>query len=232
MKKYIFLIFSFISIITTWYLSLLPLNWNSQADISNLYTTSITPAWFTFSIWSLIYFSWLFLWFYLISNKTKIKSKNIYLLIAAQLTSAFWLFPWHYNYVWISIIVMIALLWILSYLTINRTKNKIFQGVSDLFFWWILIATIVNFHTYLLYADLYTSPLVFWVISLIVWAIINLVIIRKYNTVIPSLVFIWSLIWITSKQTDVIVWTSYFVWVVTLAMTINNILKTKKIPWL
>ena len=36
-----------------------PLGGYSQADISNMYPTAITPAGFTFSIWSLIYLSWL-----------------------------------------------------------------------------------------------------------------------------------------------------------------------------
>lgn len=31
----------------------------TQADISNMYPTAITPAGFTFAIWSLIYLSWI-----------------------------------------------------------------------------------------------------------------------------------------------------------------------------
>jgi translocator protein len=30
----------------------------TQADISAMFATSVTPAGFTFAIWSLIYFSW------------------------------------------------------------------------------------------------------------------------------------------------------------------------------
>ena len=176
MKKYILLISSIISIWLTSYLSLLPLNGNSQADISNLYNTSITPAWFTFSIWSIIYLSWIILWLYLIYNKNVIKKKKIILLSVAQLTSLIWLFPWHYNMVGISVIIMLCLLWILSYLIIKRNKNKVFQGISDLFFWWILVATIVNIHTFLIYADIYIYPIILWVISLLIWWIINIII--------------------------------------------------------
>lgn len=233
MKKYILLISSIISIWLTSYLSLLPLNGNSQADISNLYNTSITPAWFTFSIWSIIYLSWIILWFYLIYNKNEIKKKKIILLSAAQLTSMIWLFPWHYNMVGLSVIIMLWLLWILSLLVIKRNKNKVFQGISDFFFWWILVATIVNIHTFLIYVDIYIYPIILWVVSLIIWWIINIIIIHKYKTIIPSIVFIWALFWIISKQADVsIISSSYIIWFIVLSIMLKNIFQNKKTPLL
>lgn len=223
MKKYILLISSILSIWLTTYLSILQLNWNSQADISNLYSTSITPAWFTFSIWSIIYLSWLFLWFYIIIKNNKIKNKKIILLVLSQIISALWLFPWHYNYIWISLIIMIILLLILWYLSINREKNVVFQNITDLFFWWILVASIANTHIFLVYSNLYYQPIILWVISLIVWGIINYIMIIKYKTLIPSLVFIWALIWIISKQTDFfITWTSYIILIILTLIIVKN----------
>lgn len=212
MKKYILIISSLLSIWLTTYLSLLPLNWNSQADISNLYSTYITPAWFTFSIWSIIYLSWIFLWIYMVIKNIKIKNNKILLLISAQIISALWLFPWHYNYIWVSLIIMIILLSILWYLSVNREKNVIFQNISDLFFWWILVASIANTHIFLVYSNLYYQPVILWVISLIIWWFINYIIFKKYNSLITSIVFIWALIWIISKQTEIfIILTSYIV---------------------
>jgi hypothetical protein len=227
MKKYIFIISSVISIWLTSYLSILPLNWNSQADISNLYSTSITPAWFTFSIWSIIYLSWIFLWIYIMLKNIKIKNNKILLLITAQIISALWLFPWHYNYIWISLIIMMILLSILWYLSINREKNVVFQNISDLFFWWILVASIANTHIFLVYSNLYSESVILWVISLIIWWLINYIIIKKYNSLVTSIVFIWALIWIISKQTEIfIILTSYIILIIlTLIIVKNKIIK-------
>jgi hypothetical protein len=227
MKKYIFIISSVISIWLTSYLSILPLNWNSQADISNLYSTSITPAWFTFSIWIIIYLSWIFLWIYIMLKNIKIKNIKILLLITAQIISALWLFPWHYNYIWISLIIMMILLSILWYLSINREKNVIFQNISDLFFWWILVASIANAHIFLVYSNIYSEPVILWVISLIIWWLINYIILKKYNSLITSIVFIWALIWIISKQTEIfIIFTSYIILIIlTLIIVKNKIIK-------
>ncbi len=236
MKKYIILISSIFTIWLTSYLSILPLNWNSQADISNLYFTSITPTWFTFSIWSIIYLSWIFLWFYIIIKNIKIKYNKILLLSFAQILSVTWLFPWHYNYIWSSLLIMILILITLWFLTINREKNIIFQKVSDLFFGWILVAFIANFHIYLIYSDLYFQPIIFWVVSLIIWWFINYIIIKKYNCIVTSLVFIWALIWIISKQNEsFIIWTSFILLIILLILSIitvknkllNNNIKVK-----
>lgn len=227
MKKYIIIISSIISIWLTSYLSILPLNWNSQADISNLYSTSITPAWFTFSIWSIIYISWLFLWVYYVIKNIKINNNKILLFVAAQIISALWLLPWHYNYIGISLIIMIVLLLILWYLSINREKNIVFQNISDLFFWWILVASIANIHIFLVYSDLYLWPIILWIISLVIWWIINYIMIRKYKTIIPSIVFLWALIWIISKQTESYILLTSYIIITTLILIIlkNRLIK-------
>jgi translocator protein len=66
-----------------------------------MYATSITPAGFTFSIWSIIYLSWLVLGFYNIfyKKKEKIKKQDLYFLASAQILTVLWLIPWHYNFI-------------------------------------------------------------------------------------------------------------------------------------
>lgn len=46
-------------LLTAW-ISIAPLNDLSQKDISDIYQNILTPAGFTFSIWSVIYLSWIF----------------------------------------------------------------------------------------------------------------------------------------------------------------------------
>lgn len=214
MKKIILIISWILSIWLTSYISLLPLNWVNQADISNMYSTSITPSGFTFSIWSVIYLSWIILGIYSFFHKKnlKLKKREILILASVQLGTVLWLIPWHYDFIWISFLIMLGILWILSYLSTRKIKDKIFSATIYLFFGWILVAAIANLHIFLVSINFYIFPVIFWVISLFIWAIINYIFINKYNTIIPAAVFIWALIWIIlNNANEYIIWTSYLI---------------------
>lgn len=112
--KYLVLLFAVITIAWTSWLSVpyfgYPLGGYSQADISNMYPNAITPAGFTFSIWSMIYLSWLILGVSILLKKTKISNKQaLYFSLAIALTGI-WLVPWGYNMIGLSLIIMLVLL--------------------------------------------------------------------------------------------------------------------------
>jgi len=200
MKKYILLISAIIAIGLTTYLSLLPLNWVSQADISNMYDTPITPAGFTFSIWSLIYLSWFALGAYALIKKPKISKKLRYKLAAAQLLSMMWLIPWHFQYIFVSFIVMSGI-FIILWKTMQAKKwtNKYFNWVVSLFFGWIAVAALLNANTVLIANGLYTYPIIFSGISIGLAAGISTYWVYKKQNYIPLLVLIWALIGIYMK---------------------------------
>lgn len=228
MKKYIILISSIVSIWLTAYFSLLPLNWVTQADVSWLYPTFITPTWFTFSIWGVIYLSWLILWIYLIvKNPKDITKKEIYYLASAQILSAIWLIPWHYQIICITFSIIFLILWILYYLIITPPKDIFFRKVSELYFWWILVATILNFNVFLVFKDKYTYWLIIWIISILIWAIANRYLLNKYSTYISSIVLIWALIWIIIWQMhDYIILSSIIgIYIITLSIILKLIKK-------
>ena len=64
--KYLLLIVSILTIIFTSLVSIpsspFLIGGMTQADISNMFSTSVTPAGITFAIWSIIYVSWIFVW--------------------------------------------------------------------------------------------------------------------------------------------------------------------------
>lgn len=200
MKKYILFISGLFTIGLTSYFSLLPLNWVSQADISGLYTTPITPAGFTFSIWSLIYASWIVLGIYIIIKQPKIKKSLRYRLAAAQILSALWLIPWHYQYILVSFIVMLIifiLLWkIMSY---KKMQNMWFSYTVSLFFGWIAIASILNFNITLIAYNLYAFPTFISALSIWVGIAISTYWIYKKQNYIPLLILIWAIIGIMLK---------------------------------
>lgn len=165
MKKYLFLFVALGTIGLTTYFSLLPLNGNSQADISNLYPTSITPAGFTFSIWSLIYLSWLVLGFFLIGRKSK-HQQPVSFPLAVGLT-ALWLVPWHYEYIGISFLLMLIILGLLFHAFLKQKYFRMKQLSLELTLGWILVATIANLHILLVAYDIYYFPVFFTSISLL-----------------------------------------------------------------
>ena len=66
----------------------------SQADISALYPTAITPAGITFSIWSIIYLMWIISSIMIAAKKIEItKNQSIFYSLSIFLT-AVWLVPW------------------------------------------------------------------------------------------------------------------------------------------
>lgn len=202
MYKYILLISATIAIGLSSYFSLLPLNGVSQKDISDIYQTLITPASYTFSIWSLIYLSWVILGIISVFRKTKIWIEKIIYLAIAQIVSSFWLIPWHYDMIAMSLVIMLGLLFILLYLCIYREKDTLFQGICDFFLWWIIVACIANTHIFLMAYDLYSQWVMLSVSSIVFWVGISHFFASYKKTILPSLVLTWALLWILIFQTN------------------------------
>lgn len=199
MKKYIFPLVALGTIGLTSYFSLLPLNGVSQADISDLYFTAITPASFTFSIWSLIYLSWLYLAVQVLLGNIKSGKSLIQFSCAVALT-ALWLVPWHFMYIGTSFLVMMLIAGILYYIYEKKRYKKDFQWVLELTLGWIIVASIANLHALLVGYNLYFFPVTFTLLSIIIGVYLNWNFLRKKSSFIPSLVFIWALIGIIFGQ--------------------------------
>lgn len=221
MKKYILLISWIITIILTATFSIIPLNWLSQADVSNMFPTLITPAWYAFSIWSVIYLSWLVIWIYTIIKKPKdLTKREIVYLACAQLLSALWLIPYHYLVICITLSIIVLILWILYYLIINKTYDNLFNKVVELYFWWIYTATLLNIHLLLVFNDKYSYWEIIWVVSIFLWVLWNIYILRKYSTYIASMILVWALFWIIVKQLNVLIINSSIIWIFLILLAI------------
>lgn len=214
MKRYLLIISAIINIIATWYLSVeRPFGMLDQRTISDLYSTMITPAGYTFSIWSIIYTSWFFLWIYVLRYPKQIKKKSVYLLVLAQCLSTIWLIPSQLWYIPVSFAIMAWLFTALTLLLQRKQKNKYVSWVIQLFFWWILVASIANFHQTLVYFDIYFFPVLLSIISIMIGTIIVRNIFKQYCKAIPSYVLIWALI-------GIIVWQNneFILWVAAVSM--------------
>lgn len=193
-----------------------PLAGMSQADISNMYPTAITPAGFTFAIWSLIYLSWIVVglviarapltsltrWMFpkLAKYIESIEVSSSVILpysLAIGLT-AVWLMPWAYNMIGVSLIIMLTILGVLKY-TFHTSRKEwlLIRGSVELTLGWINIATVANITIWLV--SLGFSG---WGIAEMYWAIgvlglaflLTLYYQYRYRAYVVSLVFLWAMI--------------------------------------
>jgi hypothetical protein len=141
--------------------ALLPLNGQDPGQISDRLPTYFTPAGYVFSIWSLIFLSWIAFAIYqaLPAQRDNPRLRNLgYLFALSNVFNAIWLFCWHYNQLGLSVVIMLILLGLLiaSYLALNvgRTSStgaeKWFVDVPfSIYLGWISVATIANFSAWL-----------------------------------------------------------------------------------
>lgn len=201
MKYYILLLSGVISVALSSYLSAVrPWGMQDQTAISAEFSTIITPAGFTFSIWWIIYASWIIFWAYVLYKKINLPQKSVYLLASAQVISTLWLIPSQFVQIPLSFLVMIVIFVLLFILVQQNEKNTYFSLVSQLFFGWIVIASIANFHQTLVYFDIYFYPVILGVVSIILWFVLNLYFLKKYNYYIPIIVLAWALYGIIQAQ--------------------------------
>ncbi|WKA55529.1 TspO/MBR family protein [Planococcus shixiaomingii] len=135
-------------------------NGKSQKDISDEYTTLISPAPFTFSIWGVIYSLLLITLVYLfVKRKDRNISKLILLIsplfIVSALCNMSWIIAFSYEQLGISTLLIFGMLFSLLTIVERIYKNRFefpstLAGLSFTFYGsWVFIATIVNISLFL-----------------------------------------------------------------------------------
>lgn len=143
--------------------NILPINGMNTGEVSALYPSLFTPAGLTFSIWSVIY---LLLIGYVVVQWTRINSpeyEKLYrsltpTLLASCVLNMSWILAWHFLFVWLSVIIMVALLLTLIRLFLTLEQHEP-TGIVDrilihlpftIYLSWICVATIANSSTALI----------------------------------------------------------------------------------
>jgi hypothetical protein len=165
-KTKVLIISNLIAFITTLVMNSLsnslPLNGRTPAQLSDLYPNLFVPAGVTFSIWGIIY-SWLLVFIIwqvgaLFSTKhmTKVApiiDKLSWFFVITCVLNVAWLFAWHWQYLWVSVVVMCSLLYSLISLNIemgtgfskiNSTEKWLIHAPFGIYLGWISVATIAN----------------------------------------------------------------------------------------
>jgi len=144
---------------------ILPLNGKTTQYLSDQYPNLFVPAGLTFSIWSVIYILWIV--FAIYQARDLFKKEELEMPFLHQITFLFmlsgaansaWIFLWHYEYVGLSLLMMIVLLFCLLaiYIRLNIGRSKVSLAERlcvhvpfSTYLGWITVATIANVTAFL-----------------------------------------------------------------------------------
>jgi len=207
----IFAILAYLLMVGVNYLAIsLPLGGRDTGAISDVYPNLFAPAGFTFSIWGIIYTLLGVYVVYQWNKKSALIKKINHLFIINALLNASWLFAWHYNYIWLSLLIMFALLltliMIADALHASSLSKKNIQFVHTpffVYFGWIMVATIANVAVYLVsigWKGFGVSEVLWTSLVLFVGTLIGLWRMRKDKTSVYGFVFVWAYLGILFKH--------------------------------
>lgn len=199
----------------------LPINGVTTAEISDAYENLFTPASITFAIWGLIYFLLACYTLYQLGLfqgkdshiKTDLLEKIGVIFSISSIANSIWILLWHYDFIGITVIVMIIILLCLIMIVTEISKYKLtfreqffIRLPFSIYFGWITIATIANITTFLVsigWNGFGISDVIWTIIILIVGVIISAFTIIKFKDIAYGLVIIWAYMGIYIKHTSV-----------------------------
>ena len=204
----------------------------TQADISNMFPTAITPAGITFSIWSVIYLSWIiagiYLAFFYQKNLSTQERKSLITFSSAIALTWVWLVPWGYIWIGTALIVMIVILGLLKYsFHHTRTSHPLLKYSVELTLGWINIATVANITIWLVSLGFTggTLPEIYWAIGVLGLALLLTAYYQcRYRAYIISTVFLWTMLGVAIAHPDLVITTIIY----SLITALNMVLSLRK----
>lgn len=198
----------------------LPINGQTSGEVSDYYANLFAPAGYTFIIWGLIY---VLLFAYTIyqlgifrknsnQNNTELLDTIGIIFSISSIANAIWIFAWHYNVIWLSLILIIIML--VSLIAINREIKKKHLSFKEkllvrlpfsIYFGWLTVATIANVTTFLVsinWNGFGISESIWTVIILAVGFLIATAAITRNRDIAYGLVVIWAYTGILVKHSS------------------------------
>jgi benzodiazapine receptor len=193
----------------------LPINGKTTAELSDSYPNLFVPAGYVFAIWGVIYLLLLAFTVYQTSSKRKgaqFLGKIGYLFGISCASNVIWIFLWHYELLFLSLIAMFVLLGslIMIYLRLDigrgnppREERLYVHLPFSVYLGWITVAPIANVVATLVSInwDGFGLGEVTWTMALIAVAVIlTLLNIQTRGDIGYTLVIVWALGGIIVKQ--------------------------------
>ncbi|HDP73970.1 MAG TPA: tryptophan-rich sensory protein [Candidatus Woesearchaeota archaeon] len=196
----------------------LPINGITLGEVSDSYPNLFAPAGVAFSIWGLIY---LLLGIYVLYQfgvfekvKEELNKKIGIYFIITSIANILWIFAWHYQAIWLSLLIIIALLYYLIRISQALTEEKLSEKAKwlmklpfSVYFGWIIVATIANVTVFLVsigWTGFFISEQAWTSLVIITGTIIGLAQMLKAKDIAYGLVFVWAYggIWIKHASFD------------------------------
>ena len=203
---------AFVVMIAVNYLAVaLPLGGRDTGAISDNYGNLFAPAGYAFSIWGLIYaLLGVYVVYQLRRDKDDLVERVNRVFIVNALLNALWIVAWHYDYIWLSVLIMVGLLLTLIRIAdivraAKLTKNERFLVCLpfSIYFGWITVATIANVTVFLVslgWNGFGFSDSFWTVVVLLVGALIGSWRMLRDRLIPYGLVLIWAYVAILSKH--------------------------------
>jgi hypothetical protein len=206
----------FATIIVNYISQAIPFNGQTNGEVSDKYSTLITPADYAFSIWGLIYLTLgiytLYQAFWASSEKRLYDQLAPWLMVAFVATSA-WLPAFQYEMIALSVFIMLIILGSLIQLSIMITqdaelprKEKAWARIPiGMYLGWISVATIVNISVLAKYGGWYLLEISEgnWLLIMIVVGFLLAVLVTwATNNLVYALVFVWAFVAIAVRHYD------------------------------
>ena len=130
----------------------LPIAGRETGEISDSYPNLFAPAGYAFSIWGLIYtLLAIYVIYQLGQGKNELVARINRLFIVNALLNAAWIFAWHYDVIWLSVLLMAGLLYTLIRLAnilrvgnLGQKEKSLARLPFSVYFGWITVATVAN----------------------------------------------------------------------------------------
>lgn len=199
------------------------LNGYTTKEISDMYMNLFTPAPITFSIWFVIYILlglYVYAMFHVLTDNEKYIERydRIGVLFSvSNIANGFWMVAWHYNVIWLSLILMFILFGCLAAIFIEIKKmdyqDFILKAAFGTYFGWITIAMIANitvFLTSISWNGFGISQEIWTIIILVVGLIITSITAYVNDNFFYMLVTIWAYLGIFMNHTSPLGWANQY----------------------
>jgi hypothetical protein len=207
-KEYWLCLITFVFMITANTLAVtLPLNGKSTGELSDSYPNLFVPAGGTFSIWGLIY-SLIIIFLVKISvdvyRKKENELQNLRYVWINFLLNGVWIFFWHYQWLFMSLVIMIGIL--VTLILHNNKINGILEKITfGIYLGWICVATIANVTTLLVninWTRLGISEEIWTIIMIVIGGIVGAFSLQKLKNPYLAFSLLWAFVGIYVKRSQ------------------------------
>jgi hypothetical protein len=190
----------------------LPIGGKTTGELSALYPSLFTPAGYVFSIWGVIYILLIIFAIYqargIFSDPKKYGNRFLYRIdlwfLVSCIGNASWIFAWHYQVVWLSMVLMLVILASLIIIytrlgigrrIVSKNERNMVHRPFSIYLGWITVATIANAATLLINYNWNGAGISedIWASIMIAAAtIITIIVLFSRKDILFSLVIIWA----------------------------------------